>query len=80
MWQELGIALDGVTFVVLLWNWSVVGVVATFALPLPLRLKQGAGRLLCCGAAEHAWHALRSMHCSHMCADTRLCNFFASVA
>ena len=28
------------SFWILLWNWSVVGVLAAFYLPLPLRLKQ----------------------------------------
>ena len=40
--QAAHVPLDGVTFWILLWNFSVVGVLAVFFLPLPLRLKQGA--------------------------------------
>ena len=42
--QVANVPLDGITFAILLWNFSVVGVLATFFLPLPLRLKQGAPR------------------------------------
>ena len=38
--QAARVPLDGVTFALLLWNFSVVGVLATFFLPLPLRLRQ----------------------------------------
>jgi len=39
--QTARIPLDGITFAIGLWNFSVVGVLAVFFLPLPLRLKQG---------------------------------------
>ena len=45
--QVAHIPVDGVTFAILLWNFSVVGVLATFFLPLPLRLKQGARSVAC---------------------------------
>jgi presenilin 1 len=38
--QAANVPLDCITFAILLWNFSVVGVLATFFLPLPLRLKQ----------------------------------------
>ncbi len=44
MLQALRVPLDGVTFVLGLWNFAAVGVLAVFYLPLPLRLKQGAQR------------------------------------
>ena len=45
--QVANVPLDGITFAILLWNFSVVGVLATFFLPLPLRLKQGAPSAAC---------------------------------
>ena len=51
--QELAIPLDGVTFCLGLWNFGVVGVLGTFWLPLPLRLKQGY--LVFIGAVTALW-------------------------
>jgi hypothetical protein len=42
----MGIALDKVTFWVILWNFSVVGAIQVFFWPGPLFLKQGACNLL----------------------------------
>jgi len=38
--QVLAVPLDALSFAFALWNFSVVGILATFILPLPLRLRQ----------------------------------------
>lgn len=39
--QALDIALDMITFTIVTWNFSVVGVLVTFFWPSPILLKQG---------------------------------------
>ncbi len=50
--QAARLPLDGVTFALGVYNFSVTGVLAAFFLPLPMRLKQGAMRVR--AAAERA--------------------------